>query len=127
MKPQTLSIAQVGKQVSFGPNTKRKGTDHVENRYYTKEEYAALDPDQKKALALKRAKRSHKPGSKSSPVQPKGNTSLARTVAAFTKTVNKLTSRVAKDSPDDSTTDSEPTNRDNAALTRTGKAKKQDK
>jgi hypothetical protein len=36
----------------------------VKNRYYTKEEYNSLTPDQKKDLASKRLQRGHRPGAK---------------------------------------------------------------
>ncbi|KAI2513196.1 hypothetical protein MHU86_1234 [Fragilaria crotonensis] len=41
--------------------SKRK-IDSIEDRYYTKEEYHSLTPEQKKDLASKRLKRGHKPG-----------------------------------------------------------------
>ena len=45
---------------------KRKHNDEAEDRFYTKSEYDALTPAQKKDLANKRAKRGHKPGAKDS-------------------------------------------------------------
>jgi hypothetical protein len=44
--------------------TGKRKHDAVEDRYYTKEEYTALTPDQKRDLASKRLKRGHKSGAK---------------------------------------------------------------
>jgi hypothetical protein len=41
-------------------------SEAIEDCYYTKEEYAALSPEQKKELASKRLKRGHKTGAKDS-------------------------------------------------------------
>jgi hypothetical protein len=84
----TLTIAEVSrtdnKQKASG------GSAVVEDRYYTKEEYNALDPEQKKALLQKRTKRGHTPGTVSSNVKglkPKS------TPAAMSKAVKKLVTR----------------------------------
>jgi len=122
----TLTIAEVSRT-----DNKRKassGSGVVEDRYYTKEEYNALDPEQKKALSLKRAKRGHTPGSASSKV--KGSKPKSSPVA-MSKAVKKLVTRqVAEltktkkaddDASDasDSTSDTPVTgNRNNKALVR---------
>jgi hypothetical protein len=54
---------------------------------YTKEEYNALDPEQKKALLQKRAKRGHTPGTASSKVKGSKPKSAP---AALSKAVKKL-------------------------------------
>ena len=96
----------------------------VKDRYYTKEEYNALDPEQKKALSLKRAKR----GTASSKV--KGSKPKSAPVA-MSKAVKKLvtrqvaeltkTKKADNDASDasDSTSDTPVTgNRNNKALVR---------
>jgi hypothetical protein len=126
----TLTIAKVSQT-----DNKRKpsgGSGVVEDRYYTKEEYNALDPEQKKALLLKRAKRGHTPGTASSKVQgskPKSapvavskavKKLVTRQVAELTKT--KKADDDASDASD-STSDTPVTaNRNNKALV--GKTKK---
>ena len=78
-------------------DNKRKasgGSAVVEDRYYTKEDYNALNLEQKKVLLQKRAKRGHMPGSASSKV--KGSKPKS-TPAAMSKAVKKLiTSQVAE-------------------------------
>ena len=54
--------------------TKRKA-GAIEDRYYTKDEYNELTPDQKKELAAKCLKRGHKPGAKDSKVKGTGGSS----------------------------------------------------
>ena len=64
----TLMITEVSRA-----DNKRKASGGssgvVEDRYYTKEEYNALNPEQKKTLSLKRAKRGHTLGTASSKVK----------------------------------------------------------
>jgi hypothetical protein len=95
-------------------DNKRKpsgGSGVVEDRYYTKEEYYALDPEQKKALSLKRAKRGHTPGTASSKVKgSKPNSApvavskavkklVTRQVAELTKTKKETTTRLMPPTP----------------------------
>jgi hypothetical protein len=58
----------------------------IEDRYYAKEEYAALTSKQKKELASKRLKRGHKPGAKDSKVKgtiKKSNTEVIKNLKAM--------------------------------------------
>ena len=105
--------------------TKRKA-DHVEDRYYTKEEYNALTASQKKELAAKRLKRGHKPGEKDSKVRfGKGQQGDKKDVIRNLKAVNRQVAQLAKQmgkagvSGDDETTDST----HSAASTQEGDAK----
>jgi hypothetical protein len=83
---------------------KRKAED-VEDRYYTKAEYDALSPEAKKALAAKRSKRGHVPGSKSSKVQGKGkgktamktNADVIKKLKAVERSVSQLTKKAEAD------------------------------
>jgi hypothetical protein len=126
--------------------TKRKA-DHVEDRYYTKEEYSALTAPQKKELAAKRLKRGHKPGEKDSKVRSgKGQQGDKKDVIRNLKAVNRQVAQLAKQmgkagvSGDDETTDSTNSaastqegdakargNRHNPSLTRQKKASTSDK
>ena len=123
------------RQVSFVSGEKRKHPDGVEDRYYTKAEYADLSADQKRALALKRQKRGHKPGEKSSTMPGKSKDSTAKSIKAVTRTVAQLAKKVDNFVSDDSQTtnsDDHPetppaSNRTNKALTRQQKRKNADK
>ncbi|KAI2500398.1 hypothetical protein MHU86_14069 [Fragilaria crotonensis] len=126
--------------------TKRKA-DHVEDRYYTKEEYNALTAPQKKELAAKRLKRGHKPGDKDSKVRSgKGQQGDKKDVIRNLKAVNRQVAQLAKQmgktgvSGDDETTDSTHSaastqegdaktrgNRNNPSLTRQKKVSTSDK
>ena len=121
---------------------KRKREDHAEDRYYTKAEYDALSPAQKKDLAAKRLKRGHTPGAKDSKSnkdkdkqQSKNNKiknlkAVHRTVAQLAKQMGKTDIRQADDATcDDASESSEETqahavkfapgtNRSNSSLTR---------
>jgi len=105
----TLTIAKVSQT-----DNKRKpsgGSGVVEDFYYTKEEYNALNPEQKKALSLKRAKRGHTPGTASSKVKgSKPNSApvavskavkklVTRQVAELTKTKKETTTRLMPPTP----------------------------
>ncbi|KAI2507210.1 hypothetical protein MHU86_7167 [Fragilaria crotonensis] len=115
--------------------------DAVEDRYYTKDEYNALTPEQKKELASKRLKRGHKPGAKDSKVKgSKGkdgnktdkNKELIR--KAVTRQVSQLAKQLGKAvvndeataaSDDSDSSDDEKSkagNRSNPALSRQKKA-----
>ena len=123
----TLTIAEVSRT-----DNKRKasgGSGVVEDRYYTKEEYNALDPEQKKTLSLKRAKRGHTPGTASSKVKgskPKSSpVAMSKAVKKLvTRQVAELTKTKKADNDDasdasDSTSDTPVTgNRNNKALVR---------
>ena len=61
----TVNISSMNK-------TGKRKFEPVEDRYYTKEEYASLTPEQKKDLASKRHKRGHKPGARDSKKVTKG-------------------------------------------------------
>ncbi|KAI2493979.1 hypothetical protein MHU86_20553 [Fragilaria crotonensis] len=68
----------------------------IEDRYYTKDEYAALSADQKKELASKRLKRGHKPGAKDSKVRTDGNKAKAEVIKNLRKVMNRQVSQLAK-------------------------------
>ena len=132
----TVNISSMNKT-----GTKRK-FEPVEDRYYTKEEYASLTPEQKKDLASKRHKRGHKPGARDSKVtKGKGGaqtspkpTDVIKNLKAVNRQMSQLAKQMTKPSvkDDDSSsglftksTTSEPPkpkspvpNRSNAALTR---------
>jgi ribosomal protein S13 len=86
----TVNISQV--KTSAG---KRKAED-VEDRYYTKAEYDALSNDAKKALAAKRSKRGHVPGSKSSKVHGKGKAKATKTNADVLKKLKAVERSVSQ-------------------------------
>jgi len=124
----TLTIAEFTKV-----DGKRKRSGTVEDRYYTKEEYSKLDPEQKRELALKRAKRGHAPGSKSSKVVSSGKAgggSVAKSLKAVTRSVAALAKKVDTIVVTDDSSDASDTvdakastpvasgNRTNRALTR---------
>ena len=75
--------------------TGKRKFEKVEDRYYTKEEYAALTPDQKKELASKRTKRGHKPGDKDSKVIKKAKPN-PKNVISNLKQVNRQVAQLAK-------------------------------
>lgn len=87
-------------EIKTGGN-KRK-SDAIEDRYYTKAEYDALDPAQKKELATKRLKRGHKPGSKDSRVVKKtgsgkgkgDNADVIKNLKAVKRSVSQLTKHI---------------------------------
>jgi hypothetical protein len=109
--------------------TGKRKFEKVEDRYYTKEEYAALTPDQKKELASKRTKRGHKPGDKDSKVikkakpNPKPND---RDVISNLNQVNRqvfqlLAKQMKKAAVDDDTyLTSSSSNKDGDGKSRTG-------
>jgi hypothetical protein len=89
---------------------KRKG-DQVEDRYYTKEEYSSLTPDQKKELAAKRTKRGHKPGEKDSKVVHKTkakakNKDVIQNLKKVNRQVAQLARQIGNKAGDDETADS---------------------
>jgi len=109
------------------PNGKRDNShfDNVEDRYYTQAEYDALSETQKRALALKRIKRGHVPGSKSSANPRKNSNPTAKEIKALTKTIAAVAKKVDILTDDTATvsdisTDETPkgSNRTNGALTR---------
>lgn len=139
----TVGIAEL--KTSGG---KRKGNaTAIEDRYYTKAEYNALDPAQKRELASKRLKRGHKPGAKDSKVIGKKtgssaekikshNADVIKNLKAVKRTVAQLSKQIRPDEGEhestahstDSSSDavetkqrnpgSKSSNRSNAALTR---------
>ncbi|KAI2490202.1 hypothetical protein MHU86_24393 [Fragilaria crotonensis] len=77
--------------------TGKRKFDAVEDRYYTKEEYSGLTPDQKKELASKRLKRGHKPGAKDSKVKgSKGKDGKDKNKEIIRKAVSRQVSQLAK-------------------------------
>lgn len=91
--------------------TKRK-VGAIEDRYYTKEEYNELSPDQKKELAAKRLKRGHKPGAKDSKVKGTGggtkqsNKDVIKNLKAMNRQVSQLAKQMGKAGVNDDDTDS---------------------
>jgi hypothetical protein len=73
--------------------TGKRKADAIEDRYYTKEEYAKLTPEQKKELASKRTKRGHKHGAKDSKIKG-GN--KPKDVIKNLRAVNRQVSQLAK-------------------------------
>lgn len=141
--PNNVNISEV--QVHNGG--KRKHSDEAEDRYYTKSEYDALSPAQKKDLANKRAKRGHKPGAKDSKVvkKTKGKSDTDKGVTKTLKAVNRTVAQLAKQisktdiggsddasAVSESSADTQPratkpvtgTNRSNSSLTRQPGTKK---
>jgi hypothetical protein len=108
--------------------SKAPSSTNVEDRYYSADEYKKLSAEEKEELRQKRAKRGHKPGSKSSKVTkgpPPKKAKFERQVATLTKQVSALNEKLAAQakvpdvvSTDTSTTDSEQSNRSNPALSR---------
>lgn len=90
---------------------KRKASSGaVEDRYYTKEEYNELSPEQKKELSSKRLKRGHKPGSKDSKVKgtraEKGSTKdVIKNLRAMNRQVSQLAKQMGKTGVNDDDTD----------------------
>lgn len=103
----TVNISEVKVQ---GGN-KRKASA-IEDRYYTKEEYNELFPEQKKELAAKRQKRGHKPGAKDSKVKgtgggsAKGNKDVIKNLRAVNRQVAQLAKQMGKAGVNDDDTDS---------------------
>jgi hypothetical protein len=101
----TIGISEF--KTSAGLGSKRKQHDIVEDRYYTKSEYATLTGEQKKALAERRLQRGHKPGSKGGgrnnhkPSHSKGTTSVLKDLKAVKRGVAQLTKHIKKDDEDD--------------------------
>ncbi|KAI2510102.1 hypothetical protein MHU86_4269 [Fragilaria crotonensis] len=150
-------IKQTGSKTKGNPNVnisevkvhtggKRKRSDEAEDRYYTKSEYDALSPAQKKDLAAKRLKRGHKPGAKDSKTKRdkdvgkgkndakgviKNLKAVNRTVAQLAKQMGKVEVGTADDATDasESSSDTQPravksvssSNRTNSSLTRQAK------
>lgn len=138
IKESTPATEVPTRQVSVVAGDKRKRTDGVEDRYYTKTEYAALSAEQKRALSLKRQKRGHKPGERTSTVQGKTKDSTAKSIKAVTRTVAQLAKKVENLVSDetqsiDDSVESTPTgtretgNRTNKALTRQQRRKNAEK
>ncbi len=77
--------------------SKRK-IDSVEDRYYTKDEYNFLTPDQMRDLASKRLKRGHKPRVKDSKVKggKPQDKPTGKEVIKNLKVVNRQVSQLAK-------------------------------
>ncbi|KAI2502385.1 hypothetical protein MHU86_12042 [Fragilaria crotonensis] len=139
--PRDVNVSEV--KVSGG---KRKhASDEAEDRYYTKAEYDALSPAQKRDLANKRAKRGHKPGAKDSKTGKKekgkgdSNKAVNKTLKGLNRTVAQLAKQMGKADIDDasaasdSSTGTQPstttkhsagTNRSNSSLTRQASPKK---
>jgi len=98
----TVNISQVK------TNAGKRKSVAVEDRYYTKAEYAALSADEKKELASKRLKRGHKPGAKDStvakPKKAKGKTNadVIKNLKAVQRTVSQLTLAHKADDDDNS-------------------------
>ncbi|KAI2507366.1 hypothetical protein MHU86_7086 [Fragilaria crotonensis] len=112
----------------------------IEDRYYTKDEYAKLTPEQKKEPASKRLKRGHKPGAKDSKTKSGGKPKdVIKNLRAVNRQVSQLAKQMSKatvdeqgtvsSSSDSSLATQKPpkkakvgTNRSNAALSRQKKA-----
>jgi hypothetical protein len=131
----TVNISSMNK-------TGKRKFEAVEDRYYTKEEYASLTPEQKKDLASKRNKHGHKPGARDSKVvKGKGGLQASpkpkpieviKNLQAVNRQMSQLAKQMTKTSvkDDDSSLFSKSTtseqkkpkapipNRSNAALTR---------
>ena len=131
----TVNISSMNK-------TGKRKFEPVEDRCYTKEEYASLTPEQEKDLASKRHKRGHKPGARDSKVtKGKGGahaspnpTEVIKNLKAVNRQMSQLAKQMTKTSVKDddsssglfskSTTSEQKKqkapipNRSNAALTR---------
>ena len=93
------------------------GNEDVEDRYYTKEEYAELSQGQKETLRQKRKRR--KGGGKGDHKKSKGTDKVSRTIAALSAKIDKMSCTMEPvDDGSDSEDDSPVTNRNNKALTR---------
>ncbi len=83
----------------FELKTGKRKLHQVEDRYFTKE-YAALIPDQKKELALKRTRRGHKPGEKGSKAgggqQEQNQNTTKDAIHNIRKVVNRQVAKLAK-------------------------------
>ena len=96
----------------------------VEDRYYTRDEYMKLSRAKKKALSLKRKKRGHKPGEKSSKTVAKGKKTYSkRTISAVQTNMKnmQIDSDSSESDSDCEMVDAKTTkcsNRSNKALTR---------
>ncbi|KAI2494465.1 hypothetical protein MHU86_20074 [Fragilaria crotonensis] len=98
-------------EVKTHGNKRKAGA--IEDRYYTKEEYNDLTPDQKKELAAKRLKRGHKPGAKDSKVKGTGgsgtkqsNKDVIKNLKAVNRQVSQLAKQMGKTGVNDDDTDS---------------------
>jgi hypothetical protein len=106
---------------------------NVDDRFFDKNEYNALTPDQKNTLRLKRLKRGHvgKSHTGAGNNNGKGN-GKAVTIKSLTRSIATLSTKIDKFSlPDDNQDEDESSdeeegtsNRSNAALTRQSKKKK---
>ena len=132
--PNNVNISEV----KVHNNGKRKRSDEAEDRYYTKSEYDALSPAQKKDLAAKRLKRGHKPGAKDSKTKRdkdsrnEGSKNVIKNLKAVNRTVAQLAKQMGKTELEDTTEDTSEssdetqpcsskvsgTNRSNSSLTR---------
>jgi hypothetical protein len=106
---------------------------NVDDRFFDKNEYNALTPDQKNTLRLKRLKRGHvgKSHTGAGNNNGKGNgkavtiKSLTRSIAALSTKIDKFSLPDDNEDEDESSDEEEGTsNRSNAALTRQSKKKK---
>jgi hypothetical protein len=127
-------------------NSGKRKREEADDRYYTKAEYDALSPAQKKDLAAKRLERGHKPGAKDSKIKkgnkpkddPKGVIrnlkAVNRSVAQLAKQMGKADNAPADDVTENSDSSDETqdkavkfapgTNRSNSSLTRQTKKSK---
>jgi hypothetical protein len=105
----------------------------VDDRFFDKQEYNALTPDQKNTLRLKRLKRGHVGkihtggGNNNGKKNGKAVTikSLTRSIAALSTKIDKFSSPEDNEDEDESSDEEEGTsNRSNDALTRQSKKNK---
>ncbi len=87
-------------EVKVHSGGKRK-SDDAEYRYYTKAEYVALTPAQKKDLAAKRKKRGHTPGAKDSKAKDSkskagGTKPMVKNLKALNRSVAQLAKQMGK-------------------------------
>jgi hypothetical protein len=105
----------------------------VDERFFEKHEYNALNPDQKNTLRLKRLKRGHVGKSHTGSDNNNGKNngkgvtikSLTRSIAALSTKIDKFSLTDDNEDEDESSDEEEGTfNRSNASLTRQSKKKK---
>ena len=95
----------------------------VEDRYYTKAEYSKLSAAKRKGLSIKRQKRGHKPGEKSSKTSPKKGkrTFNKRVISAIKRIFSDVTDKEEEETgseEEEQQPQQEITNRENKALKR---------
>ena len=85
--------------------TGKRKANAIEDRYYTREEYAKLTPEQKKELASKRIKRGHKPGAKDSKIKG-GNKpkDMIKNLRAVNRQVSQLAKQISKTTVEEEST-----------------------